>query len=852
MNNQETEQYHKPLDRLSLELPGTDASAGSSSGKPSEHQADNTSSPEPPRPRKKHRILRFLLLMFFVCTLLGCGSVAAVYMWASNDLPSFSKIADYRPPLVTNVLARDGSLIGQFYRERRFLVTQEEMTPWLPKAFLAIEDDEFYSHPGIDLKAIVRAMLTNLKSGQKTSGGSTITQQVVKRLMLTPEKSYERKIKEIILAYRLEQQLSKDEILTLYLNQIFLGNNSYGVEAAARTYFAKHAKDLTLAESALLASLPQAPSTYNPYRHPEAAQTRQKQVLRRMRDLGWIDDGQYDKAIYEKLEYKSMPSGMGREGGWYLEEVRRELIELFNEENSRRYGFDFGLYGEDVVYEMGLTVRTSMDPVQQMAADEALRHGLEDATKRHGWRGPIEKLTPPQFDKFLNEQEFAPNKLENNAWVKALVTTVTQKNAELSLGSGYTGPLALRDMGWPRNPNKHAAGSVTAVLVTDARKVLEPGDVVWVSLSAPAPAKGKEAFSLGAVTTKTPIPLKLQQYPDIQGAMVSIEPESGDVVAMVGGYAFGYEGSQFNRATQAMRQPGSSFKPILYSAALDHGFTAGSIILDAPILLINEMSNEPWRPRNFEGGFEGPMRLNRALARSRNLCSIRVAQSIGVQAMLDRAWALGLPESLPPVLALSLGAGEVSPLAMTRAYTAFANGGKLVKPRMIQSIQGSWGNTIYENQPEYMQALSPQNAYIMACLLKGVVQYGTATRANVFNRPLGAKTGTTNGETDAWFLAITPHLVTGTYIGYDQVQPMGRGETGTGAALPIYVYYGKKALEAYPPDDFTMPPGIVTFNVEGITLPFMAGTAPDAGTTVVPKGGSHPAQRGDDLLKELF
>ena len=330
MNNQDTEQRHKPLDRLSLDLPGTEAPASSSSGKNSEHQADDTLPPEVSRPRKKHRIQRFLPLMFFVCALLGCGAVVAVYMWASNDLPSFSKIADYRPPLVTNVLARDGSLIGQFYRERRFLVTQEEMTPWLPKAFLAIEDDEFYSHPGVDLKAIVRAKLTNLKSGQKTSGGSTITQQVVKRLMLTPEKSYERKIKEIILAYRLEQQLSKDEILTLYLNQIFLGNNSYGVEAAARTYFAKHAKDLTLAESALLASLPQAPSPYNPYRHPEAAQARQKQVLRRMRDLGWIDDGQYDKAIYEKLEYKSMPSGMGREGGWYLEEVRRELIELFN------------------------------------------------------------------------------------------------------------------------------------------------------------------------------------------------------------------------------------------------------------------------------------------------------------------------------------------------------------------------------------------------------------------------------------------------------------------------------------------------------------------------------------------
>ena len=358
---------------------------------------------DPRKGRKKRRRKRgffgTLLYLFGTLVLLGALGAAAggymIYQWVADDLPSFSKIADYRPPLVTTVLARDGSLIGQLYHERRFLVTLDQLPKVVPQAFLAVEDDQFYNHPGVDIKAIIRAAIANFQHGSTRQGGSTITQQVVKRLMLTPEKSYERKIKEAILAYRLEKQLSKDEILTLYINQIFLGNNAYGVEAAARVYFAKNARDLTIAEAALIAGLGQSPSAYNPYRNPEAAQNRQHHVLRRLRDLGWISDAEYDEAINQKLEYKAMPSS-NPDGAWYLEEVRRLLVEMFSEENCKKNGYDFGIYGEDAVYELGLTVHTAMDPLQQKAANEGLRHGLEDATKRHGWLGPVKHLEPSE------------------------------------------------------------------------------------------------------------------------------------------------------------------------------------------------------------------------------------------------------------------------------------------------------------------------------------------------------------------------------------------------------------------------------------------------------------------------
>jgi len=482
-----------------------------------------------------------------------------------------------------------------------------------------------------------------------------------------------------------------------------------------------------------------------------------------------------------------------------------------------------------------------------------LRKGLEDATKRHGWRGPVETVELADFENFLKAHPFVPADLEKENWVQALVTKVDKKGAEVRLGSDYHGYVSIKNMGWARKPNKRVAGSVNSTAVKDATTVLKPGDVIWVSLWDQPPTKKHPPFSLAEATPESVIPLRLQQRPDVQGALVSIEPQSGDVVAMVGGYSFGSTGSQFNRATQALRQPGSSFKPIVYSASLDNGFTAASMILDGPILIVDKWTGKAWRPRNFEGSFDGPMRLYRALARSRNLCTVRVVQQMGIEKVIERAKALGLTSQFPPALAISLGAVEVSPLNMTQAYTAFANGGKVSTPRFIQSIQGPWGNVIYEQAPQHTQAISAQNAYVMSAMLKGVVNFGTGNKAKVLKRPVGGKTGSTNDENDAWFLAITPHLVTGTYIGYDQVQPMGRGETGSNAALPVYVDYAKTALTAYPPDDFAAPEGIVFANVDGMSWPFISGTQPGTGYGQNALGGLDPSAReGEDLLKQLF
>ena len=785
---------------------------------------------------------RALSLFFIgagVLVALGLAAVAGLYFWAVRDLPGFTHIADYRPSLTTTVLARDGSVIGYFYRENRFLISLDQMPKMLPKAFLAAEDAEFYEHEGVNPVAIFRAFLINLQSGTKRQGGSTITQQVIKRLLLTPERSYERKIKEAILAYRLEHYLTKDEILTIYLNQTFLGANAYGVESAARVYFGKHAKDLTLAECAIIAGLPKAPSQYNPYRDPEGAVTRQHYVLRRLRELNWITEAEYEEALKQPLVYKQMADGMGRQGAWYLEEVRRQLIDLFSEENSKKLGIDLPVYGEDAVYQMGFTVQTGMNPQAQIAADEALRSGLENYARQQGWQGPVEKIPADKIKERIENSHFLPEMLANGEHVKGIVTNLTDKGATIRLGK-YIGFIDTNHLSWARK------------MLRARQKFLEPGDVVWVSaLNDP-----KMPYNPEDTAPNRPIALALQTVPELQGALVSIEAKTGDVVAMVGGYSF--QDSQFNRATQAYRQPGSSFKPIVYSAALDNGFTAASVLLDAPVVQFLE-SGDVWRPSNYEKNFKGPILLRTALALSRNLCTIRVAQQMGVKKIIERAKDLELEPHFPEVLSVSLGAVAVTPLNMTQAYTAFANNGMISKARFILSVKNFWGETIYESQPDQRDAITPQNAYVMSYLLKEVVNAGTATKAKVLGRPVAGKTGTSNDWKDAWFIGFTPYLVTGLYVGYDQPRTMGKGGTGGSMALPIFIDYAKTAFQAYPPDDFEAPEGIDFATVDqysghlsssGLRLPFFTGTEPGASKSEEAVSGE--TSRGEDLLKQMF
>ncbi|MDD3311269.1 PBP1A family penicillin-binding protein [Pseudodesulfovibrio sp.] len=780
------------------------------------------------------KALKILLVVFLVCAVLGIGAAYGLYQWASKDLPGFKKITDYNPPLVTTVYAENNQVLGYFYKEKRFLVTLDQMCEWIPKAFLAAEDASFYQHDGVDLTAIARAFVANLRAGHTRQGGSTITQQIIKRLLLTSERSYERKLKEAILAFRLENYLTKDEILTIYLNQIFLGAHSYGVEAAARTYFAKHAKDLSIAEAAMLAGLPQAPSRYNPYKSWEQAKQRQRYVLEQMRSLAWITEEQYQAALQEDVKLESMPDPSWQVGAYYLEEVRRWLIEKF---------------GEEAVYTGGLTVTTPCDLKHQAAAEKALRRGLLDSAQRRGWLGPAGHVNPGDVAPVLAEgPQDTANILEKDQLMKAWVSKVDKGQAYVRFGR-YNGIIPVKAMWWVRTPDsKRSHEDVSDP--DDARKILKPGDVVWVTVSK-APENPEGVWTLD-----------LEREPLVEGALVSVKPDTGEVVALVGGYSFAR--SQFNRATQARRQPGSAFKPIVYSAALDNGFTPASVILDAPIVYADDSQGKLWRPENFEGTFDGPTLLRTALVKSKNLVTIRIAQKLGISKIIERAEAMGLESDFPHDLSVSLGSAVVSLMNLCEAYTTFARGGSYIKPRTVLSVRSAWGEDLYASVPETVDAISPQTSFIMATLMKQVVQQGTGWRAKILGRPIAGKTGTSNNEQDAWFMGYAPYLLTGVYVGFDELKPMGKWETGSRAASPIWVDYRKVVEEDYPYQDFTQPPGIVMVRVDANTgklassssreeffLPFKVGTEP---TEMAGSGGGTgeaPVSQ-DDLFKQTF
>ena len=836
---------------------------------PRQNAAEEQTAQTPPEqqpqepPKKKRGSFLGAVVRWFFGIMLGLGAIVCaagffLYNWVSQDLPDLDRILDFKAAQATTILARDGSVLGTLSHEKRYVITLDDMPKYLPMAFLAIEDSAFYQHPGINPLAILRAMLVNFERGTKSQGGSTITQQIVKQLLLSSERSYVRKMKEAILATRLERELSKDQILSLYLNYIFLGQQSYGVEAAARTYFGKHAANITLAEACVIAGMPQAPSRYNPFRNPEAAKARQMEVLNRLRVLEWISEEDYQKAANEPLVYWSMPDKTIGASQWYFEEARRLLIEFFTESNLKALGVETNRFGLDYVYEAGLTVQTAMDPLQQQLAGQALRSGLETIDKRQGWRGAIRQLvSKAEQQAFLNKKNFEPGELADNEWTQALVTSVSPREIHVDLGSGYTGVIRQNNFKWANKRSK---------LAPKARRqgIVSPGDVVWVSLAPrreAAPKKGSKKTVPAESLDNTPVKgvaveLLLQQEPLVQGAIVSIEPQSGDVVALIGGYQFGE--SHFNRATQSRRQPGSSFKPIVYSTALDNGFTPTSSVLDAPIEYVNPATGQIWRPSNFENSYKGEMPLWQALALSRNTPTVRLAQAVGIDKVIERAKMLGLEPDFPQVLSVSLGAVGVSPLNLTQAYTAFANGGIASRPRIITSIKDSRGRELYRQEVEQWQAVSPQNAFQVTTLLRRVVENGTGRRAFIDGLHISGKTGTSNDTRDCWFMGYTPYLCTGVYVGYDQMDSLGSWEQGGRTAAPIFKAYREKADKAYAsaPQDMTMPEGITM--IDG--LPYLTentGPGLSAVDGAVPgaEDSGMPMDTGEDsemLMRQMF
>ncbi|UCF57044.1 MAG: PBP1A family penicillin-binding protein [Deltaproteobacteria bacterium] len=735
------------------------------------------------------RLLKFFIWSSLVVGLFAMSIVAVLwYLWSSN-LPYIGSLREYNPPIITEVFSDDGEVIGRFWEEKRIVVSLDQVSEHLIHAFIAAEDARFFKHEGVDLLSIARALTKNLMAGKIEQGGSTITQQVTRSLLLkNPRKTYRRKAREALLSLQIEKNFSKERILFLYLNQIYLGHGAYGVEAAARTYFNKQAIELNLAESALLAGLPQAPSRYSPILHFNRAKARQKYVLERMREEGYITEIQEDEALSADLETKETDESSFERSPYFTEHIRRYLEKK---------------YGRDLLYKGGLKVHTTLNLEKQRAAQTALRKGVMELDKREGYRGPLRHLSPKQMDNFREEtaKKFIQDSPGLDSVVEGLVEKVDDQKGEVVISyGGKRGYLPLSEMEWARAPDPEVPYYAASVKLPS--KVLKAGDVVFVRIKG----KGTPPYDWK---------LSLEQEAVIQGALLSMEAESGRVRAMVGGRDFAV--SQFNRAIQARRQPGSAFKPIIYAAALDRGMSPATVIIDAPYISKANPDEEIWRPKNYKEKFFGPTLFRTALIKSRNVITVKILKKIGVYHAIQYAERLGIQSDLSPDLSLALGSSGVSLYEITRAYLVFANGGMLVEPIFINRILDRSGQIIEENQPSMHETIPEETAHVMTDLLKAVIREGTGWRVKALKRPAAGKTGTTNDLRDAWFIGFTPGLVTGVWVGYDDRRPMGKGETGSRAASPIWLYFMSEILKDSPVEDFSVPEGVVFAKIDAKT-----------------------------------
>jgi penicillin-binding protein 1A len=741
------------------------------------------------RPAKRFsRIFRWvfgLIAVIAVCTSLA---ILGVYFYLSKDLPRIATLADYRPPIITTVYSDDNRKIAEFFKERRIVISLDEMPLMLKQAFVAAEDSRFYKHQGIDFFSIIRAFFKNIEAGTIVQGGSTITQQVTKSFFLTPEKSYTRKIKEAILAYRIDRAFKKEEILFLYLNQIYLGHGAYGVQAAAENYFGKSVLELNLAECAILAGLPQAPSRYSPFRYPERAQERQIYVLNRMVAEGYISNIQATEAINTRLEIKDRRN-------WYIEEVP------FYTEHVRQY--IESKYGADVLYAGGLQVYTAVDIEMQKIAREEIGKGILALDKRQGYRGPIRRLPAEEIEAYSKESQLKMEEsvLQEGQTLEGVAIAVDDDQNSVTVRMGKAiGIIQVDDMRWARKPDPEVAFYETRV--KHPSEAVKVGDVILVRIKKKKMAP--ESWELA-----------LEQIPHVQSALLSLEAETGHVKVMVGGSDF--KRSQFNRAYQSKRQPGSAFKPLIYAAAIDKGYTPATVLIDSPIVFQDMERDLKWKPQNYEEKFHGPTLLRNALAHSRNVITIKILKDIGIDYAIEYARKLGITSQLNRDLSIALGSSGVSLLELVKAYSVFDNAGYLIEPVFVLKIIDRDGNVLEEAAPARQKVIEKSTAYIITSLLEGVVKVGTGRRVRELNRPVAGKTGTTNNLYDAWFVGYTPRYITGTWVGFDEEGPLGKDETGSRAASPIWLGFMKRILADKPIRVFQVPEGVVFSKIDAET-----------------------------------
>ena len=737
-------------------------------------------------PTPAPRILTFrrvVVTALFAAAILG-GALVGVFFAFESDLPQVTSLEDFQPNIITQVFAADGSVLGEFAIEKRVVVEFRDIPPVLRNAIVAVEDEDFWKHIGINPWRIPGAALANLRSGRRGQGFSTLTMQLTRLLFLTPEKTYERKIKEIILAFQIEKNFTKEEIFTLYCNQIYFGHGNYGVEAASRFLFGKPVKDLTLPEAALLAGVPQNAPRLSPIHHPDRALARRNHVLDRMAEEKYVSREETETAKREPLglHLQRDPPSIAPH---FLEEVRKYL--------EREYG-------SQRIYQGGLRVYTTLDPAMQRAAARALRDGLRALDRRA--RGFVKPETSVLVDGLLPE----PLHLDEWDWpfaagdvVRGVVVASDRATAVVQIGA-YRARLSPADVAWTRR--------------TSVSEVLPRGAVAPFRIVSLFDTDGRKEAKV-----------QLEQEPKVEGALLALDVRSGAVRAMVGGYDF--EKSKFNRATQAMRQVGSAFKPIVYAAALETlGWTPSTILVDAPLSFTNPWDKTVWTPQNYDGAYAGPIPLRRAVEQSRNIPAVKTLQAVGVEKGIEYARRLGIAGELPPFLPIALGAGEATLLEMTGAYATFANQGLRMKPFLIERITDRDGNAVEQVTPRATDALRADTAFILTSLLRGVVERGTAARARRLGRPIAGKTGTTNDFTDAWFIGYEPSLAAGVWVGFDEKKDsLGRGETGADAALPIWMDFWAAVTADRPVEEHPIPGNVVFVPVDEMGRPGAPGAA---------------------------
>ncbi|SOE80314.1 penicillin-binding protein 1A [Caballeronia arationis] len=738
--------------------------------------------PSQPPKRKKRPLLLRLFLGFFICIfalIISAGLVLGyALVVAQPNLPSLDALTDYRPKVPLRIYTADHVLIGEFGEERRSVVRIQDVPDHLKKAILAIEDARFYDHGGVDLTGILRAGTVALTNGHASQGASTITMQVARNFFLSSEKTYTRKIYEMLLAYKIERALTKDQILEVYMNQIYLGQRAYGFASAARVYFGKDLKDVSLAESAMLAGLPKAPSAYNPVVNPKRAKVRQEYILQRMLELRYITQDQYDQAVKQPLVVK----GAGREFSVHAEYVAEMVRQMM-----------YAQYREEA-YTRGLNVVTTIDSADQDAAYHAVRKGLMDYERRHGYRGPegFIELPANADDREQAIDDALAEHPDNGEIVAAVVTSASTKQVKASFIDGNVATIEGNSLRFVSNALSARAQPNQRIRPGAIVRLMKSDDGNWI----------------------------ITQLPQVEGALVSVVPQDGAIRALVGGFDFNK--NKFNHVTQAWRQPGSSFKPFVYSASLEKGLSPATIINDAPLFFsAAETGGQPWEPKNYGGGFDGPMSMRQALQKSRNLVSIRILNQIGTKYTQQYITKFGFDaDRHPAYLPMALGAGLVTPLQMATAYSVFANGGYRVNPYLIADITDPRGSVVSHPQPLVAQesaplAITPRNAYVMNSLLQSVAQRGTGAKTNELKRgDLAGKTGTTNDSRDAWFAGYQHSLVAIAWIGYDNPRTLGDKETGGGLALPVWIDYMTRALRGVPEWRAQQPPDVTSLGGE--------------------------------------